>query len=168
MKRLTTDNPKDNIQAALNLFYIKDRETFVRGGGPAPGYEDISLFDFTRQLIKAHIPDEGLSIDDDSLSTMMGEWLFDDPETTEGLIALLYAAAWAFAELRYRLAAYEDTGLEPGDVTDLMAAHGTAIGQLTEYRDLGLSTTSANWCRPRRTDGWWCCHAGSGEQCIVF
>ena len=36
-----------------------------------------------------------------------------------------------------RLAAYEDTGLEPEDVTDLMAAHGTAIGQLTEYRAIG-------------------------------
>lgn len=36
-----------------------------------------------------------------------------------------------------RLAAYEDTGLKPEDVTDLMAAHGTAIGQLTEYRTLG-------------------------------
>lgn len=36
-----------------------------------------------------------------------------------------------------RLAAYEDTGLEPEDVTDMMAAHGTAIGALAEYRKLG-------------------------------
>lgn len=36
-----------------------------------------------------------------------------------------------------RLAAYEDTGLEPDDVTDLMAAHGIAIGNLAEYRALG-------------------------------
>lgn len=33
-----------------------------------------------------------------------------------------------------RLAAYEDTGLMPEDVTDLMAAHGTAIASLAEYR----------------------------------
>lgn len=33
-----------------------------------------------------------------------------------------------------RLAAYEDTGLMPEDVTDLMAAHGTAIEKLAEYR----------------------------------
>ena len=39
-----------------------------------------------------------------------------------------------------RLAAYEDTGLEPKDVTDLMAAHGTAIGELAEYRKLGPIT----------------------------
>lgn len=35
------------------------------------------------------------------------------------------------------LAAYEDTGLEPKDVTDLMAAHGTAIGALAAYRAIG-------------------------------
>ncbi len=36
-------------------------------------------------------------------------------------------------QVQERLKAYEDTGLEPEDVTDLMAAHGTAIGQLVEY-----------------------------------
>ena len=42
-----------------------------------------------------------------------------------------------YGEYADRLAAYEDTGLEPENVTDLMAAHGTAIGQLAEYRALG-------------------------------
>lgn len=36
-----------------------------------------------------------------------------------------------------RLAAYEDTGLEPEEVADLMAAHGTPIGLLAEYQALG-------------------------------
>ena len=36
--RLTTDNPQNNVETALNLFYIKDGETYVRGGGPAPDY----------------------------------------------------------------------------------------------------------------------------------
>lgn len=36
-----------------------------------------------------------------------------------------------------RLAAYEDTGLEPEDVTSLMASHGTAILALSEYRSIG-------------------------------
>lgn len=116
MKRLTTDNPKDNIEAALNLFYIKDHETWVRGGGPGPEYADVSLFDYTRQLIKAHIPDVDLGMDDDSLSMMMDEWLFDGPESLEGVFAFLYTAAWAYAELRHRLAAYEDTGLEPEEI----------------------------------------------------
>lgn len=137
MNRLTNDNPKGDIQTALNLFYIKDYETFVRGGGPGPEYADISLYDFTRQIIKANIPDVDLNIDDDSLAVMIDEWRFDGPESIEGVIALLYTAAWSFSTLRRRLAAYEDTGLEPEDVTDLLAAHGTAIGQLTEYRALG-------------------------------
>lgn len=136
MERLTTDNSKDNIQAALNLFYIKDRETFVRGGGPAPGYADISLFDFTRQIIKTHIPDENLSIDDDSLSMMMGEWLFDGPETTEGLIALMYTSAWAFSELRHRLAAYEDTGLEPDTVSKIRDIVLDISGDIDHLREL--------------------------------
>ena len=33
MKRLTTNCPDNNLDAALNLFYIKDSETWVRGGG---------------------------------------------------------------------------------------------------------------------------------------
>lgn len=31
-----------------------------------------------------------------------------------------------------KLAAYEDTGLEPGEVVDLMGNHGNAIGELRE------------------------------------
>lgn len=120
MKRLTTDAPKCNIEAALNLFYIKDHWTWVRGGGPAPDYADISLNDFVRMLVKAHIPDSPeLPADDDNLSMLMAEWLMDDPGTAEGVIALVYAAGWAFAELRHRLAAYEDTGLEPQEVKDM-------------------------------------------------
>ena len=40
-------------------------------------------------------------------------------------------------EVAIRLAAYEDTGLEPEEVTELMAAHGTAILELSEYRSIG-------------------------------
>lgn len=112
MKRLTTDNPKDNIENALNLFYIKDRETWVRGGGPGPECADVSLFDFVRDVVKTHIPNVELPKDDDNLSMMMDEWLFDGPDTAEGVVALLYAAAWAFAELRERLKKYEDSEQE--------------------------------------------------------
>ena len=31
--RLTTDNPQNNVETALNLFYIKDGETYVRVAG---------------------------------------------------------------------------------------------------------------------------------------
>lgn len=111
MKRLTTDNPKDNIENALNLFYAKDGWTWVRGGGPAPDYADMSLCDFVRMLVKANIPDAELPEDDDALSDLMHEWLIDDPDSAEGIISLLYTAGWAFAELRHRLSLWENTGL---------------------------------------------------------
>ena len=126
MKRLTTDNPKDNIENALNLFYAKDGWTWVRGGGPAPDYADISLCDFVRMLVKANIPDATLPENDDDLSDLMCDWLIDDPDSAEGIISLLYTAGWAFAELRHRLAAYEDTGLDPLEIETLKT--GTCLG----------------------------------------
>jgi len=111
MKRLTTDAPQDNYSNALNLFYIKDRETWVRGGGPGPEYPDMSLFDFTRQIVRDHAPNIDLPDDNDTLAIVLTEWLCDGSDSMEGIIALLYTAAWAFAELRERLKTYEDAGL---------------------------------------------------------
>ena len=50
----------------------------------------------------------------------MYEWMFDGTESVNGLIATLYTAAWAFSELRHRLAAYEDTGMEPDDFCNVI------------------------------------------------
>lgn len=116
MNRLTTDTPKDNLETALNLFYIKGYETWVRGGGPGPEYADVSLFNFIRDVAKTYIPDVELPEDDDDLSNMMPEWLMDGIDSAEGIVALLYTAAWAYAELRHKLKQYEDSGLEPGDL----------------------------------------------------
>lgn len=127
MKRLTTDTPKDNLEAALNLFYIKDHETWVRGGGPGPEYADVSLFSFIRDVVKTHIPDVELPEDDDDLSNMMPEWLMDGIDSAEGIVALLYTAAWAYAELRHKLMRYEDTGLEPEDIKKHEAAYNECL-----------------------------------------
>lgn len=117
MKRLTTDTPESNMESAYNLFYIKDQETWVRGGGPEPDYEDVSLYDFMRRLIKIH----NLKIDTSSNENMgdnLYELLFDNVDSLEGVAALLYASAWAFSVLREELKAYEDTGLTPEEITD--------------------------------------------------
>lgn len=117
MKRLTTDIPESNMESAYNLFYIKDQETWVRGGGPEPDYADISLYDFMRRLIKIH----NLEIDTNSNENMgdnLYERLFDNVDTKEGVAALLYASAWAFSVLREKLKAYEDTGLNPEEITE--------------------------------------------------
>jgi hypothetical protein len=45
MKRLTIDQPENNTETALNLFYVKDGEAWARGGGEAPDYPDVRLTD---------------------------------------------------------------------------------------------------------------------------
>lgn len=116
MKRLTTNCPDNNLDAALNLFYIKDSETWVRGGGDGPDYPDIRLYDFIRKAAKILLPDLDFPMDDDGVDYAMGELLLDGPDEPTGLLALLYTAAWSYAELRGRLMQYEDTRLEPEEI----------------------------------------------------
>lgn len=120
MKRLTTNCPDNNLDAALNLFYIKDFETWVRGGGDGPDYPDIRLYDFIRKSAKILLPDLDFPTDDDGVDYAMGELLLDGPDEPTGLLALLYTAAWSYAELRGRLMQYEDTGLTPEEVSTLV------------------------------------------------
>ena len=116
MKRLTTNCPDNNLDAALNLFYIKDFETWVRGGGDGPDYPDIRLYDFIRKAAKILLPDLDFPVDDDGVDYAMGELLLDGPDEPTGLLALLYTAAWSYAELRGRLMQYEDTELTPEEI----------------------------------------------------
>lgn len=120
MKRLTTNCPDSNLDAALNLFYIKDFETWVRGGGDGPDYPDIRLYDFIRKAAKILLPDLDFPMDDDGVDYAMGEFLLDGPDEPTGLLALLYTAAWSYAELRGRLMQYEDTGKTPVEVSTLV------------------------------------------------
>lgn len=120
MKRLTTNFPDNNLDAALNLFYIKDFEAWVRGGGDGPDYPDIRLYDFIRKAAKILLPDLDFPMDDDGVDYAMGELLLDGPDEPTGLLALLYTAAWSYAELRGRLMQYEDTGKTPVEVSTLV------------------------------------------------
>lgn len=113
--RLTTDSPKNNVEMALNLFFVKDKEVWVRGYGKDGA--DISLFDLSRDLTRWNCPYVDLDISDDSFSMMMAEWLWEDVESFEHVLALLYQAAWACAELREHLKQFEDTGLSPEKVS---------------------------------------------------
>lgn len=109
MKRLTTDAPKNNLESALNLFYAKDGEAWVLRGGSGPNYVDVTLFDYIRSAILNVLGPSMSNLNNDELSEVLSEsWLFDGNSTVEGLIATLYTAAWAFAELRERLKMYED------------------------------------------------------------
>lgn len=133
MNRLTS-NDKDYIFASLNLFYVKDREVWLRGGGPEPNYDDTTLVELIRRASKTH----NLNIeaeDAESLGDEMYDAMFDGVDTVEGIVALLHTAAIQAAEMRNRLekleailgdeydldrlAAYEDTGLEPEEIAKI-------------------------------------------------
>ena len=136
MKRLTTNCPDNNLDAALNLFYVKDFETWVRGGGDGPDYPDIRLYDFIRKAAKILLPDLDFPMDDDGVDYAMGELLLDGPDEPTGLLALLYTAAWSYAELRGRLMQYEDTELTPGEI-DMDREAAEQLRQLCRDYDLG-------------------------------
>lgn len=127
MKRLTTNCPDNNLDAALNLFYIKDFETWVRGGGDGPDYPDIRLYDFIRKAAKILLPDLDFPMDDDGVDYAMGELLLDGPDEPTGLLALLYTPAWSYAELRGRLMQYEDTEMTPGEVKSMQEEHFSGL-----------------------------------------
>lgn len=113
MNRLTTDNPQNNLQTALNLFFVKDGQAWVRGGGEYPDFRDVTLYDYIRSAVKhcATSPELFDMIDDGLIGEVMADWSMDGNISKEGLLGVLYQAGWAFAELRERLKAYEDTGL---------------------------------------------------------
>lgn len=134
MKRLTTNCPDNNLDAALNLFYIKDSETWVRGGGDGPDYPDIRLYDFIRKAAKILLPDLDFPMDDDGVDYAMGELLLDGPDEPTGLLALLYTAAWSYAELRGRLMQYEDTGLEPAMCANYKTFEDEAISKGVPFK----------------------------------
>ena len=134
MKRLTTNCPDNNLDAALNLFYIKDFEAWVRGGGDGPDYPDIRLYDFIRKAAKILLPDLDFPMDDDGVDYAMGELLLDGPDEPTGLLALLYTAAWSYAELRGRLMQYEDTGLEPAMCANYKTFEDEAISKGVTFK----------------------------------
>lgn len=134
MKRLTTNCPDNNLDAALNMFYIKDFETWVRGGGDDPDYPDIRLYDFIRKAAKILLPDLDFPMDDDGVDYAMGELLLDGPDEPTGLLALLYTAAWSYAELRGRLMQYEDTGLEPAMCANYKTFEDEAISKGVPFK----------------------------------
>ena len=106
----------------MNLFFVKDREVWARGGGDGPDFPDVPLSRFIRKAAKTLQPDLELPQDDMELGFVMNELLFDGPDEPTGLIALLYTTAWSYAELRQKLMQYENTGLSPEQCARLAQA----------------------------------------------
>lgn len=106
--RLTSNTPQGNLEQSLNLFYAKDGETWVRGYGENGA--DITLFDLIRKLVRRHTKYAAFpeTMSDSDISFTMAEWLVDGTDSIEGVLALLYQAAWVCAELREHLKQFED------------------------------------------------------------
>lgn len=156
MHRLTTDTPKDNFEMALNLFYVKDKEVWVRGYGK--GGADISLLNLTREILSHQCPYVESDISDDDLIMMMPEWLFDDVRATEHVIGLLYQAAWVCAELREHLKQFEDSRLSPEDAANLHAILRLGNGMtLMRLRELAVADQEGRVIVPpcKRGDELW-------------
>ena len=106
MKRLTTDD-SNSILLGINLFFVKDREVWIRGGGPEPDYPDCTLTNWINRA--AAVQGIELGADDaESLGDVMYDCLQYGVDATEGILALLHAAAVQAAEMRGRLADIED------------------------------------------------------------
>lgn len=106
MDRMTTDNEKHGL-FFLNTFYGKDGQVWVRGGGPAPGYEDCTLVDF---LSRAAIS-LGISLDEED-PEIVGEIMYDNlqfgPMECDGVLGFLWLAAVQAVEMRGRLKMIEN------------------------------------------------------------
>ena len=106
MKRLTTDDTK-SILFGFNLFFVKDNEVWIRGGGPEPDYSDCTLTDWINRAAAAQGIELGAD-DAESLGDIMYDCLQFGADATEGILALLHAAAVQAAEMRERLKMLED------------------------------------------------------------
>ena len=107
-ERLTTDAPEGMLFSILNMFRVKDHEVWLEGYGE--NGEPITLHDFARKMIREwnlNLYSYDMDIDE-GLDQAMSDNLADGIDTMEGVLALLYNAGWAFAELRERLKEYED------------------------------------------------------------
>ncbi len=137
MKRLTNDNPQNNTETALNLFFVKDGQAWVRRGGQEPNCPDVSLCDFMRRILRSNEIDvDGSS--DQELSDALFDMLFYGVDTADGLIALLYSAGWAFAELRERLKAYEETDLTPQVIKSVLNQDLSCVKIAKAYSEFPL------------------------------
>lgn len=97
-KRLTTDNPQNNIERMLNYAYAKDYCVFLRYGD---GKRDIDLCDYISRKAKEHNCDYVQTADDvmDGTCMEMG---------CDCVLSVIYTVAIQAAELRERLKEYEN------------------------------------------------------------
>lgn len=116
MKRLTTDNPNGNFETILNFVYSKDGWAYIRHDGE---FEDVSLTNWARRQCQLRGCKEVFLETPQEIDERLCDCLMDGPicsDVPSCPIALAYCFASQAVHLRSRLAAYEDTGMEPGEI----------------------------------------------------
>lgn len=116
MDRLTTDNPKSNMESACNIFRIANKETVCN---LTEDNSEITLYVLMRRCAKTLNCCVSYEDTDDSIGEFLFDHLYDGCTTPEGILAHFYTTAWAFSVSRAHLAAYEDTGLTPEEIASL-------------------------------------------------
>ena len=119
MKRLTTDNPRDNIHICWNLFTLENGQTMFLTKSDE---EQVNLCDLMRTISKklgCQITYDGAEDTDYNISEYLSESMDNEIYSIETLLAYFYTTAWAFADLRERLKQYEDTGLTPEEIINM-------------------------------------------------
>lgn len=114
MKRLTSDNTFEmNMhQLALNQVYVGKDGWVQYVEGPDRECSVCDLVRAVSETLGVELP----MLSDEALSDLMLDWLQYGAEEPEGVVAILYRALCAMAEVRAQLFRYEDTGLEPEEI----------------------------------------------------
>lgn len=105
MQRFTTDTPNGNLETMMNFAYAKNGEVWLRG---ADDGKDAELCAYIAKRA-FYLELCGITNKDDVIEACGAADCFCE-------LGALFAAATQAAELRARLAAYEDTELEPEEV----------------------------------------------------
>ena len=133
MKRLTSGNTFEmNMrQLALNQVYVGKDGWARYVEGPECECSVCDLIRTASETLGVELP----ILSDEDLSDLMTDWLQYGAEEPEGVVAILYRALCAMAEVRDKLFRYEDTGLEPEEIMALIAPPNAPL-TLEELREM--------------------------------
>lgn len=125
MKRLTSDNvfEMSMTELALNQVFVRDGWAWYRKGPE----DECSVCDLIRSAAAEGLWQDNIELDpnltDEELGDVMLDWLQFGEKEPEGVLAILYRALWAMAEVRERLKIYEDICFAE-DGTELITLEG--------------------------------------------
>lgn len=116
MKRLTVNKPvgeMNMVELAHNCCYVKNQNARYRD------YEtDVDVRNLARKLLKDYAGGDDAFTCDEDFDEKMEQGMAEGLDTIEGLIAVFYRNIWAMAELRERLAKFEELEKLPEQICD--------------------------------------------------